>query len=95
MATVEELRDEHRRVRRVQVIVALASNLIMQAGLSRVEGEAVVAAARDRILDLFPGRDGTYETLYGRRFGRLLDEFTQPSQPSGIARVIPFPARPR
>lgn len=95
MATVEELRDEHRRVRRVQAIVALASNLIMQAHLSRTEGEAVVAAARARILELFPGRDGTYEILYAHRFQRLLEEFTGPGPRSRTAQVVPFPARSR
>lgn len=95
MATLEELRDEHRRVRRAQAIVALASNLIMQADLSRAEGEQVVAAVRARVLELFPGRDGTYEILYARRFLRLLDEFTRPLARSETARVISFPARPR
>lgn len=95
MVSVEELRDEHRRIRRVQAIVALASNLIMQAHLTRAEGEALVAEARASILEIFPGGDGTYEILYARRFQRLLDEFTRPGPRPGAVRVIHFPARSR
>lgn len=95
--TAEEVREESRRVRYVQFIVHLTSNVIMQGGMTRAEAEALVDAARARILDLFPGRDETYEVLYSRRFSRLLDEFTRPdptavpSSPRGV--VIPFPTR--
>lgn len=95
--TAEELREESRRVRSVQFIVQFTSNVIMQGGITRAEGEALVEAARARILDLFPGRDETYEVLYSRRFTRLLDEFTRPD-PDAVEQfargvVIPFPSR--
>jgi len=92
--TPEELRDEQRRVRRVQLIVAVASHLIMQERPTRAEGEAIVQAARARILELFPGREETYEILYARRFERLLNEFArEAAPPRGPARVLPFPGR--
>ncbi|MBI2834163.1 MAG: hypothetical protein HYX76_07020 [Acidobacteria bacterium] len=87
MPTEREVQEENRRLRYVRWIVNFTSSVIMQGGLTRAEGEELVASARARILDLFPGRDETYELLYARRFNRLLDEFTRPAP----ARVIPFP----
>jgi len=88
VSTLEDLQDEERRLRQVRLIVHFTSSVIMQSGLTRSEAEALVSAARTRILELFPGRDETYELLYARRFARLLDEFTRPDRP---AVVIPFP----
>jgi hypothetical protein len=92
MASAEAIRDEQRRVRRVQAIAHVTTSLLMQARLSRVDGEALVAYARDRILELFPGRDETYEILYGRRFQRLLDECTGVERSGRPAVVVPFPS---
>jgi hypothetical protein len=69
---------EDPRIRMVRIIVNFTSSVIMQSTLPRREGEALVASARAKILELFPGRDATYERVYGRRFRRLLDEFTIP-----------------
>jgi hypothetical protein len=94
--TDEDVREEARRVRSVQLIVHFTSNVIMQGGVTRAEGEALVTAARTRILALFPGRDETYELLYSRRFARLLDEYCHDAGDAhGGSRgvVIPFPSR--
>ena len=92
MTSAEAIREEQRRVRRVQAIAHVTTSLLMQARLSRTDGEALVAYARERILELFPGRDETYEILYGRRFRRLVDECTDTDRPGGPAVVIPFPS---
>jgi hypothetical protein len=89
----EALRDEQRRLRRVRFIVDFTSSVLMQSGMSREEGEALVAAARDRILELFPGREETYQILYARRFARLLDSCTSGETPSRPGRVLPFRQR--
>lgn len=89
--TVEDIREEARRVRRVQAIVQVATSLLAQGRPSRSEGEALVALARRHILELFPGREDTYDILYGRRFRRLLDEYTRPDDPpGGLTRVRSF-----
>lgn len=94
MITAQELQDEDRRVRHVRLLVNFTSTVIAESNLSRSEGEALVAAARAKILDLFPGRDQTYELLYARRFKRLLDEYTT-QDPDRRGIVIPFPSRSR
>jgi hypothetical protein len=85
----EAVRDEFRRERQVQFIVGFTSNVIMQGNLTRHEAQALVDAARERILELFPGREETYEILYSRRFARLLDDYTRPEPRR--ADVISFP----
>ena len=87
MPTKEELADEARRIVRVRAIVDVTSHLIMQSGLHRSEAEALVDFARDNVLELFPGREETFEIVYARRFRRLIDEFTR--QDSG--NIAPFP----
>jgi hypothetical protein len=92
VATPRDVLEESRRVRRAQFIVNLAASLIAQGDLTRSEAQALVAAARGWVLELFPGREETFEILYGRRFARLLDECTRPDPPEqGPARIIPFP----
>lgn len=92
--TAEEIRDEQRRARRVQVIVRLAQAAIEQSRLSRDEAEAVVAAARAHVLDLFPGRGETFDILYGRRFRRLVTGCPAgDGRRSPTGRVLPFPPR--
>lgn len=74
--TLEDLRDEQRRMRRVRFIVDFTVSVLQQSRMSRREGEELVAAARDRILELFPGREETYDILYSRRFARLIESCT-------------------
>ena len=91
MATSEQLADEAARARKVRQLVDLATSLIMQSAMTRVDAEQLVADVRERILTLFPGREETYELLYAPRFRRLIDEFARPA--AGPAVVIPFPAK--
>lgn len=92
------MQDEERRARWVRIIVNFTSNVIMQGNMSRCEGEKLVAAARAKILEIFPGQEETYEILYSRRFERLLTEFTTPDPGVEVplpmkATILPFPRR--
>lgn len=78
MPTPEELADEARRIWRVRTIVDVTSSLIMQSGLRRSEAEALVELARQKVLELFPGREETFAIVYAHRFRRLVDEFARP-----------------
>lgn len=93
MASAEELADEATRARKVRQIVDIATNLLLQSGLTRQEAEHLVRGVRHRILTLFPDGGETYELCYAPRFRRLIDEFASDRpQPRGV--VIPF-SRPR
>lgn len=92
MPTREELADEARRISRVRAIVDVTSSLIMQSGFHRSEAEALVDMARQKVLELFPGREETFEIVYARRFRRLIDEFAR-LDPASEPLIIPFPMR--
>jgi hypothetical protein len=89
MATPEQLADEALRARKVRHLVDLATSLIMQAQMTRRDAEQLVATVRERILNLFPGAEDTYELLYARRFRRLIDEFARPNATTPCV-IIPF-----
>jgi hypothetical protein len=89
----EAIRDEERRARHVRIIVNFTTSVIAQGNLTRREAEALVAAARRKILDLFPGQEDTYELLYARRFARLVDEFARRDAPTR-GTLVPFPRQP-
>ena len=70
-----DLAEEDRRARQLRLIVDLTSNVIMQGGIDRAEAEALVAATRRRALDLFPGKEDTFDLILAPRFARLIREF--------------------
>ena len=70
--------DERRRLRQLKMVVDLTANVLAQGRMPRPEAEALVAAARKRVLELFPDKAETYELILAPRFARLLDEFAEP-----------------
>ena len=83
--------EENRRARVLRMVVDLTSNVLVQGRLTRAEAEDLVAAARQRALELFPGKEETYELILAPRFARLMDEFVGP--PRTGARVLRFPRK--
>jgi hypothetical protein len=82
-----ELAEEARRARQLRLIVDLTSGVLMQGGIDRREAEALVAATRRRALELFPGKEDTFDLVLAPRFARLIREFVGPAPP---ANVLPF-----
>ena len=85
----EAIAEEKRRLRILRMVVDLTCNVIAQQRMARAEAEALVAAARARVLDLFPDKEETYELILAPRFARLVDEYAD----KPAARVLPFPRR--
>ncbi len=81
----EALREERRRLNLLRTVVDLTCNVIAQGGLSRREALDLVAAARRRVLELFPDKESTYDLVLAPRFARLVRESCLPAP-----RVIPF-----
>jgi hypothetical protein len=92
LPTREEIEDELRRARRVRQIVDFTCAMIAQGQLPRRDAEQLVQAARERILDLFPGSEQTYEIVCAPRFRRMLEEFT-PDPGSRRGGVLAFRSR--
>ncbi len=74
MATAEEIREENRRVRRLQIVVDLVTSLLYQSDMPVEEAAALVAQTRQYALHLFPDKEQTYDLIYQSRFKRLLAE---------------------
>ena len=74
MPTPEELKDEERRLRQLQLVVSLTMSVISQTTLSLEEASRMVAGARQLALKLFPGKELAFDLIYQPRFRRLLAE---------------------
>jgi hypothetical protein len=85
----EAVADEKRRADALRRTVDVACALLRQARLSRPEAESVVAFTRERVLELFPGKEDVFELVLRPRFARILDEFCPPAG----GRVLPFKQR--
>ena len=74
MPTPEELKDEERRLRQLQLVVGLTMSVISQTTLSLEEASRMVAGVRQLALKLFPGKELAFDLIYQPRFRRLLAE---------------------
>lgn len=83
----EAVADEAKRADALRRTVDVACALLRQAHLPRDEAEAVVAVARQRALELFPGKGHVFDLVLAPRFARILDEFCAPAP---RASVLPF-----
>jgi hypothetical protein len=70
----DPVRQENQRIRRLRVIVDLASMLIRQTDMPLPDAVRLVQAVRLQALELFPGKEGTYDLVYAPRFARILRE---------------------
>ena len=84
--------QERQRLRHLRQIVDLTSNVLCQGRLSCQEAEKLISATRRRALELFPGKEETFDLILAPRFARLMDEFATPR--SRGARVLPFQKPP-
>ncbi len=74
MPTEAEILEENRKVRRLQIVVNLVSNVIRQSDMPIEEALEMVASTRRYALRLFPDKEFTYDLIYQPRFRRLLGE---------------------
>jgi hypothetical protein len=73
--TPEELREEQRRLRRLQIMVNMVMSVIGQdPSLTVDEASAMVADTRRAALAMFPGKELAFDLLYRPRLQRLMRE---------------------
>jgi len=70
----EALLAEERKLRRLGRAMDLAAALLQQTELTLEEAQDVVNHARQTALQLFPGKEDTFDLIYGPRFRRILVE---------------------
>ena len=74
MPSEAEIREENCKVRRLQMVVDLVTSVLRQSDVPIEEAAEMVAATRRFALNLFPGKEQTYDLIYKPRFQRLLSE---------------------
>jgi hypothetical protein len=74
MPSEEEIREENRKVRRLQIVVDLVMNVLWQSDIPISEASEMVAETRRYAVHLFPDKEFTYDLIYAPRFRRLLFE---------------------
>ncbi len=71
----EELQDEQRRLRRLQIMVNMVMSVISQDPSMTVdEASEMVADTRRAALAMFPGKELAFDLIYRPRLQRLMRE---------------------
>lgn len=70
----EERREEDKRIRHLRRLVDFSLALIAQSRISIDEAHRLLAAVRKKALELFPGKEETFDLIYTPRFRRLIAE---------------------
>lgn len=73
--TPQELQDEQRKLRRLQIMVNMVMSVIGQdLSLTIDEASEMVADTRRAALAMFPGKELAFDLLYKPRLQRLMRE---------------------
>ncbi len=68
----EALRVEEAKLQKLKGITNLTVALLYQVDLTLGDAQKLIAQARKRALELFPGKEETFDLIYGSRFRRIL-----------------------
>ena len=75
LQTAEEVEDERRRLRRLQIMISMVTSVLAQdPGLTVEEASELVANARRAALALFPGKELAFDLIYRPRLQRVMQE---------------------
>ena len=74
MATQKEIKQEEQKLRRLRFLVDFTAQLLYQQDMTMVEMLELVQATKQRILELFPDKEETYNLIYKPRFERIIRE---------------------
>jgi len=71
----QDLEDEARRIRRLQIMMSMVSSVISQdPSLTVEEASELAAGAKRAALAMFPDKELAYDLLYKPRLQRLMTE---------------------
>lgn len=74
MEATEAVKAEEKKMRRLRTIVDLTAAVLAQEKMTIDEALDLMNATKRTVLQLFPGKEHTYNIIYGRRFERILRE---------------------
>ncbi len=70
----EAIAEEGRKIRRLRLMVRMALQIIAEGQLPYEEASDLAMATRRVALELFPGKEQTYDLIYRPKFQRLMTE---------------------
>ncbi|MGH9757410.1 MAG: hypothetical protein ACRD4M_06705 [Candidatus Acidiferrales bacterium] len=68
----EAIDEESRRIRRLRILVQLTLETIAAGDLSPEEAAGMIAATRQAALEMFPGKEKTFDLIYRPKFQRVM-----------------------
>lgn len=71
----EELYDEFLKMQQLKFLVDHTAFMIMTRPLTQEYIQILLKETHDKVLELFPDKEDTYNLIYGSRFKRLIEEF--------------------
>ena len=70
----EKIKEEERKINQLRVAVDFAKSIISEGEITYGEALKLVESLKSLTMNLFPGKDETFELIYRPRFKRVLDE---------------------
>ena len=70
----QEVDDENRRIRRLQIMMNMVMSVLSQEDMSLEEASELVTNAKRAALAMFPDKELAYDLIYKPRLQRLLRE---------------------
>ncbi len=68
----EAVDEESRRIRRLRILVRLTLDSIASGDMSAEEAAEMIAATRRAALEMFPGKERTFDLIYRPQFQRMM-----------------------
>jgi hypothetical protein len=82
--SIDAIREEHRRIRRLRFVVDLTASILAQnPDLTIAEAEELIQRAERAAVALFPGSEPQFDLLIRPRLSRIVDE-RFPRDPSAV-----------
>ncbi len=72
--TDAEIKEEDKKIRHLRRLVDFSFALIAQTPMPIDEAQAVVQGVKKHAVNLFPGKEATFDLVYTPRFRRLIAE---------------------
>lgn len=66
--------EEDRKIRHLRFVVDLACSVLYTEDMTLEDARKMIAGVRSFALHLFPGKEETFDLIYGSRFRRILVE---------------------
>jgi len=74
MDYAKSLVEEEKKLRRLRFLADFTAQVLAQEKLTIDEALDLINGTKQAALNLFPGKEQTFDMIYGRRFERILRE---------------------